>query len=62
MDVKYLLKLCLEAGLREEGVYLYTLLNQHQQALELALTVDIGRQLGHVSRREVDVNKVKEQG
>jgi len=40
VDVKYLLKLCLEAGLKEEGVYLLTLLDQHQQALELALAIN----------------------
>ncbi|XP_023332203.1 vacuolar protein sorting-associated protein 18 homolog [Eurytemora carolleeae] len=41
VDVKYVLKLCLDAGLQEEGVYLLTLLDQHQQSMELALTINI---------------------
>ena len=44
MDVKYVVKLCLEAGLKEEGVYLLSLLDQQQQALELALTINLGNQ------------------
>lgn len=41
VDVKYVLRLCLEAGLKQEGVHLLTLLEQHPQAMELALTIDI---------------------
>jgi len=39
-DTKYALKLCLEAGHVREAVYLYTVLGQHDQAVELALTMD----------------------
>ena len=39
-DTKYALKLCVEAGLVREAVYLYTVLGQHEQAVELALTLD----------------------
>ena len=42
VDVKYILKQCLDAGLVEEGVYLLTLLEQYQQAVELALTINLG--------------------
>jgi len=40
-DVKYALRLCVEAGLNKEAVYLYTLLGQHETAVDLALTLDI---------------------
>lgn len=40
-DVKYALRLCVEAGLSREAVYLYTLLGQHETAVDLALTLDI---------------------
>ena len=39
-DTKYALKLCVEAGMVREAVYLYTVLGQHDQAVELALTLD----------------------
>ena len=39
-DLKYALKLCVEAGRKKEAVYLYTLLEQHERAVELALDVD----------------------
>jgi len=39
-DTKYALKLCIEARLVREAVYLYTVLGQHEQAVELALTLD----------------------
>ena len=42
LDVKYILKQCLEAGLKEQGVYLLTMLGQHLDAMELALSIDIG--------------------
>jgi len=39
-DTKYALKLCVEAGMVREAVYLYTVLGQHDQAVDLALTLD----------------------
>ena len=40
-DLKYALKLCVEADKKTEAVHLYTRLEQHERAVELALTVDI---------------------
>ena len=40
-DLKYALKLCVEADKKKEAVHLYTRLEQHERAVELALTVDI---------------------
>ena len=40
-DTKYGLKQCLERGLCREAVHLYTLLGQHERAVELALTLDV---------------------
>ena len=39
--MKYILKQCLEEGLKEQGVYLLTMLGQHLDAMELALSIDI---------------------
>lgn len=39
-DVQYALRLCTEAGLGREAVRLYTLLGQHEAAVELALGID----------------------
>ena len=39
-DLKYALKLCVEADKKREAVYLYTRLEQHERAVELALKVD----------------------
>ena len=35
------LKQCLERGLSREAVHLYSLLGQHERAVELALTLDV---------------------
>ena len=40
-DTKFALKQCVEAGLVREAVHLYSVLGQHEQALELALTLDV---------------------
>ena len=40
-DTKYGLKQCLERGLGREAVHLYTVLGQHERAVELALTLDV---------------------
>jgi len=40
-DPKYALKQCIEAGLVREAVHLYSVLGQHERALEMALTVDV---------------------
>jgi len=40
-DPKYALKQCMEAGLVREAVHLYSVLGQHERALEMALTVDV---------------------
>ena len=39
-DLKYALKLCVEADKNREAVHLYTRLEQHERAVELALKVD----------------------
>ena len=40
-DTKYALKQCLERGLGREAVHLYTVLGQHERAVELALSLDV---------------------
>lgn len=41
LDEKYVLKQCLDAGLKEQGVYLLTMLGQHLHAMDLALSIDL---------------------
>ena len=40
-DAKYALRLCVDSGLVREAVYLYSLLGQHETAVDLALSLDI---------------------
>ena len=40
-DVKYALRVCIQEGKKEACVFIYSLLGLYEEAVELALTVDI---------------------